>query len=61
MDHMPCRQQIRGSDFSAAGPAASERAAFVEKPRPRGTVDRAIDATTPEQRRIRGVDDRVNA
>jgi hypothetical protein len=38
-----------------------EHAAFGEQPRPGGAVNGAIDATTAEQRGIRGVDDGVNA
>jgi len=38
-----------------------EHSAFGHEVRPRSTVDRAIDAAPAEQRRIRGVDDGVNA
>jgi hypothetical protein len=61
MDHMPRRQTITLGDFRAAGLAAMERAAFGQQIRPGGAMDRAIDAATAEQRRVRGVDDGVNA
>ena len=38
-----------------------QRAAFGKKLRPGRAMDRAVDATTPEQRRVGGVDDGVNA
>jgi hypothetical protein len=37
-----------------------QRAAFGEELGPSGAMDRAIDAATAEQRRVRGVDDGVN-
>jgi hypothetical protein len=38
-----------------------ERAAFGKKLRSGRAMNRAVDATTAEQRRVRGVDDGVNA
>src|SRR4051794_33236593 len=38
-----------------------QRAALGEKLRPRGAMNRAIDAAAAEQRRVSGVDDGVNA
>ena len=38
-----------------------ERAAFGKQFGPGGTMDRTVDAAAAEQRRIRGVDDGVNA
>ena len=61
MNHMPRRQTISPGDFGAAGLATVERAAFVEQFGPGRAMDRTIDAATAEQRRIRGVDDGVNA
>ena len=61
MDHMPRRQPIAQGDFGAAGLAAMEAAAFGEKFGSRRAMDRAIDAAAAEQRRVRGVDDGVNA
>jgi hypothetical protein len=58
---MPRRQLVSLGDFGVAGLAAMEHAAFGEQPRPGGAVNGAIDATTAEQRGIRGVDDGVNA
>jgi hypothetical protein len=61
MDHMPRRQAISEGDLGVAGLAAMERAAFGEKLRPGGAMNRTIDAAAPQQRRVRGVDDGVNA
>jgi hypothetical protein len=61
MNHMPRRQPISQGDFSVAGLAAMQRAAFGKKLRSRGAMDRAIDAAATEQGRIRSVDDGVNA
>jgi hypothetical protein len=61
MNDMPRRQTITLGDLGVAGCAAAKRAAFGEQLRPGGTMDRAIDAAAAEQRRIRGVDDGVNA
>ena len=41
--------------------AASERAALVEQLRARRAMDGAVDAAAAQQRRVRGVDDRVDA
>jgi hypothetical protein len=61
MNDMPRRQPISQSDFGAAGLAAMERAAFGNKLGPGRAMDRAVHATAAEQRRVRGVDDGVNA
>ena len=61
MDHMLGRQSISAGDFGVAGLAAMERAAFGEQFGPGRAMDRAIDAAAAKQRRIRGVDDGVNA
>ena len=61
MNHMPRRQPITPGDFGVAGLAAMQRAAFGQQLRPGRAMDRAIDATAAEQRRIGGVDDGVNA
>ena len=60
MDHMTRRQAITGGDLGAAGLTAPEPAAFGQKRRPGRPMDRAIDTTTTEQRRICRVDDGVN-
>jgi hypothetical protein len=49
------------SDFGIPGLAATKRAAFGEQPRSGRAMDRAIDPAAAEQRRVRGVDDGVNA
>jgi hypothetical protein len=61
MDHMPGRQPVGFSDLGAAGLAAPQRTAFGQKLGAGGTMDRAVDATPSQQRRICGVDDGVNA
>lgn len=61
MNDMPGREPITSGDFSVARGAAVQRAAFGEQFRASRTVDRTIDAATPEQGRIRRVDDGVNA
>jgi hypothetical protein len=61
MDDMPRRQAITSGDFGIAGGAAVKRAAFGEQLRPCRAMDCAIDAAAAQQRRVRGVDDGVNA
>jgi hypothetical protein len=61
MNHMPRRQPIAAGDFGAAGFAALEGAALGKEVGPGRAMDRTIHAATAEQRRIRGVDDSVNA
>jgi hypothetical protein len=61
MNHMPRRQTVTPGDFGVAGLAAMERTAFGQQFGPGPAMDRAIDATTAEQRRVRSVDDSVNA
>ena len=61
MDHMPRRQEISFGDLGIAGFAAVERAAFGQQLGPGSIMDRAINAAPAKERRIRGVDDGVNA
>lgn len=61
MDHTPRRQLVAIRDFSVAGLAALQRAAFAEKFWPGRAMDRAIHAPSAQQGRVRGVDDGVNA
>ena len=61
MDHMPRRQEISFGDLGIAGFAAVERAAFGQQLGPGSIMDGAIDATPAEERRVRGIDDGVNA
>jgi hypothetical protein len=49
MNHMPRRQPISHGDLGAAGLAALQGAAFVEKLRTSRAMDRAIHAAAPEQ------------
>jgi hypothetical protein len=61
MNHMPRRQPIAIRDFSVAGFAALQHAAFAEKFGPGRAMDRAIHATAAQEGRVCGVDDGVNA
>jgi hypothetical protein len=61
MNHMSRRQPIGLGDFGVTGLAATEGATLGEKLRPGRAMDCTIDAATAEQRRVRGVDDGVNA
>ena len=61
VNHMLGRQAIASGDLGVACLAAVEHAALGHELRPRGTMDRAIDAAAAEQRRICRVDDGVNA
>jgi len=61
VDDLPGRQPIAFGDLGAAGFATVEGAAFPEQRRSRGAMDRAINPATPKERRIRGVDDGINA
>jgi hypothetical protein len=61
MDHMPRRKEISLGDLGVAGFAAAQLAAFGQQPRPGRIMNCTIDAAPAEQRRIRGVDDGVNA
>lgn len=61
MNHMPGRQTVAFGDFGIAGGTATQRAAFGKQFGTGTAMDRAIDAAPAEQRRIRGVDDGVNA
>ena len=61
VDHVPCRQTIASGNFGISGGAATKRAAFGKQLRAGRAVNSAVDAATAQQRRIRGVDDGVNA
>ena len=61
MNHMPCPQPISFGDFGIAGRAAIKRATIGQKLRSCPAMDCTVHATAPEERCIRGVDDRVNA
>ena len=61
VDHMPGLEPIALGDLGVTSLATVEHSAFGHELRPRSTVDRAIDAAPAEQRRIRRVDDGVNA
>ena len=61
MNNMSRWQPIRFGDFSVAGNAATERAAFGQQFRPCRAMYGAIDAAAAKQPGIYGVDDGVNA
>jgi len=61
MDHMPRRKEKSFGDLGIAGLAAAQLAAFGQQLGPGCIMDRAIDAAPAKERRIRGVDDGVNA
>src|ERR1700675_3443914 len=54
------RQPMTPRDLGSAGRAAAERSAFDKQFRPRGAMDRAVNATATEQRLIGGIDDGVD-
>ncbi|SDJ81905.1 hypothetical protein SAMN05444171_0640 [Bradyrhizobium lablabi] len=61
MNHMFGRQPVALGDLGVAGGAAMQGAAFGKQFGTGSPMDRAIDTAAAEQRRIRGVDDGVNA
>jgi hypothetical protein len=61
VNHVLGLEPIALGNLGVAGLAAVEHPAFGHELRPRRPMDRAIDAAPAEQRRIRGVDDGVNA
>lgn len=61
MDYVLRRQPVSASDLGVAGLAAAERAAFVKQFGPCRAVNGTVNATAPQQRRMCGVDDSVNA
>ena len=61
VNHMPGREPVASGDFCIAGGTTAKAAAFGEQLPPGSAMDGAVDATSAEQRFIRGVDDGVNA
>jgi hypothetical protein len=61
MDDVFRGKPITPGHFRIARGAAAKGTAFGQKLRPRGAMDRAVDATPAKERRVRGVDDGVNA
>jgi hypothetical protein len=61
MNHMPRWKEISLGDLGVAGLAAVELTALSQQLGPGRIMDRAIDAPSAEQRRIRRVDDGINA
>lgn len=60
VDHMARGQTVAAGNLGIAGFAAAERFTLGEQLRTGCTMDRAIDAAAAKQRRIGGVDDRVD-
>ena len=52
---------VAARDFGLAGGAAAECAAFRQQFRPGGAMNRAIHPAAAEQRRVRGIHNRVHA
>jgi hypothetical protein len=61
MDHMPRWKEISLGDLGVAGLATVELTALSQQLGPGRIMDRAIDAASAEQGRVRRVDDGVNA
>lgn len=61
VDHMPRRQTIGPGDLGATGLATIQHAAFDGEFRPGCAMNRAVNTAAAKQRRIRGVDDGINA
>jgi len=60
VDHMLCGQPIPRRCLGLSGSAAAEGPALGNELRAGSAVNRAVDASATEQRRVRGVDDRVD-
>src|SRR5215470_764667 len=60
MDHALRGEAVAERDLRVPGRAAAERAALAQQLRAGCTVDRAVDAATPEQGVVGRVDDRVD-
>ena len=61
VDHMPGREPISLGDFGIARLATMQHAAFGNEVGPGGAMDRPVNAASTEERRVRRVDDGVNA
>ena len=61
VDHVSCREPVTLGDLGVTSLAAVKHPARGDKVRPRSAMNRAIDAAPTKERRIRGVDDGVNA
>ena len=61
VDHVPGLEPVALGDLGIASIAAMEHTAFGHEFRPGRPMDRTVDATPAQERRIGRVDDRVNA
>mgnify|MGYP001546366261 CR=1 FL=1 len=59
VDHVACRQVVTVSQLDLAGRAAAQQPAGLEQARARRAMNRTVDTTAAEQRRVGGVDDRI--
>ena len=57
---MPRRQAVALGDARLTGRATADGPAFRQQFRPRGAMDRAIDAATAQQGLVRCIDDRID-
>ena len=60
VDDVPGRQTVALGDFGVPGRAAAEAAAFSQKIRSGGPVNRAVDPSAAKQRVVRCIDDGVD-
>ena len=60
MDHVSRREVAGRRRLRVAGLAASEEPRLGEDRRPAHAMDRPVDASAAQERRVRGVDDRID-
>ena len=60
MDHVTSRQPVAGGDLGPADLAAAQLGALGQQTRPRRLVYRAVHAAPAQQRRLGGIDDRID-
>ena len=61
VDHVTAREAVSEGEFGVAGRTAAQGAAFGQKLRAGGPVDRAVHAATAQKRLIGGVDNGIQA
>ena len=60
VDHKLCRQAVALGELRFADLASVQQAAFAQQLRSGGTVDRPVHAAAAQQRRIGGIDNRID-
>jgi hypothetical protein len=60
-DHMSCVKIAAGRCLGVARLTAAQPATLLEDPGPSCAMNRTVDAAAAEQRRVRGIDDRIDA